>query len=189
MYRRSKHFKRWDAAGWPLPEEILGMCRRGEGDCMVWDHYFKNGCPMVVRKKQPGLKQEVRSARRVILGLDTPSKVAVSTCGNPRCLNPDHSKVILATSMPKWQRDTGRAGVSGAQALKRAKSARDKSPMDWGKVRELRAAMPEDFGGKMRLYEHFAQKFGITVSAASRIYRHRRWRETPSMNPWAGLMR
>lgn len=146
------------------------------GDCWEW-----RGC---MNGPVPSMKHggKVANVRRLVLiecGVAMKGFIATYTCGNPKCVNPEHTARSTRAQMNR--RIT--AGMSSATNTLRAKRIAEAK-------RERQAKLSRDDVDRIRAsddrYEDLAARFGVSKSLIGRVKRGEVWR-TFSASPFAGL--
>jgi hypothetical protein len=161
--------------------KITAQCVE-DGDCLLWTGICSvSGVPKVnIRVREGKGGRTVLSARRVVWELVKgplqPRKLITTTCGNPKCLNPDH---LAMTNHAKVAAKNGarmdvklRKRAAGLAQAHQAKLTREQAD-------EIRAAID------VRVKD-LAARFGVGESAIRRIRTGVAWRD--QTNPFAALM-
>ena len=162
-----------------LEEVIAYLKPRVEviGDCWEWQLCCEGKTPVM----KPPKSRTMAPVRRVILmakGVKVEGKDSAASCGNPKCVNPDHA---VAWSRSKTMKRTAK-NTRYAQAIARnaqiSRSKRAKSKLNEEIVRQIRAdpCTQREASIKYEISQH-------TVWA---IRTHRTWKEY-SNNPFNGL--
>lgn len=151
-----------------------------EGDCWIWTGYVdKNGVPRLNFKRNG--KWSDASARRAYL-IDQKHRLGRSMfvttkCGNPKCVNPDHYRVVSRAVYLEEYRHKMYAGSTGIlRAAKIAETKRANSELDWEKVQDIRYNLT---------YQEAKEKYGITKGLAYSIKAGKSWRDFT--NPYLQL--
>jgi hypothetical protein len=150
-----------------------------EGECWIWQGYFvKQNVPMVYHDGT------MRAVRRLIFQMNTESESTrrwyyVPSCGDYRCINPEHIKRLTAkqhmSAMAK-----SLANNPSKQAIKSAKISEKK--------RKLTPEQVSEILNTNELAYKLAEKFGVCRSTVGR-YRQGNAGISNKINPFAGLMR
>ena len=147
-----------------------------EGDCWEW-HGTVNGA--IPTMKHGG---QVSNVRRLVLiesGVPMNGFIATYTCGNPKCVNPDHAGRSTRAQMNRRIM----ANMSSATNTLRSKRIAEIK-------RETTAKLSQAEVDQIRVsddkHEDLAARFGVTKSLIGRIRRGEMWR-TFSASPFAGL--
>ena len=152
--------------------DIKARCEE-VGTCWEWQRYI-NECHV----PQVGYNGMPRPARRVawemVNGPTPPGMKITNTCGNHKCVNPDHSKPVHPATILK------RNAKSANEALRRARISRTKRKK-MGPPPDVITVMQHDHTSPVL---ELAQRLGVSEST---VYKYRRQAATAS--PWAGLMR
>jgi hypothetical protein len=152
-----------------------------EGDCWLWQGYMQNNTPQVMSYAS-GRKRMV-SVRKLLRELQT-GKPQIdghysNTCGNPFCVNPDHTI---------WR---GQNAHMRAMAKKRTVSTVMANKLREYRISTGQAKLSESNAQEIRLSEEtgpvLAERFGVSRSWINKIKRGRAWRVLSS--PWQGLFR
>jgi hypothetical protein len=152
-----------------------------EGDCWLWQGYIANNTPQVVSYAS-GSKRMV-SVRRLLRELETgrvqPDGHYSNTCGNPLCVNPDHTI---------WR---GQDAHMRAMAKKRRVSDVTANKLRNYRVNTGQAKLSESKAQEIRLSEEpgpvLAERYGVSRSWINRVKRGEVWRVLSS--PFAGLFK
>ena len=161
-----------------LLASILARTRAAEGGCLLWTGSVNGtGYPKIfIPGRLLGRRWHTRTwlyAR--MRGAEVPLGHVVTTrCGNPRCIAPDHLLARLRSAhmkrcVPSKPADT---------RMRMARAQRLKSRLTIEIVREIRRRRAEG-----ALLTDISRDYGIDQSYASRICRHKLWRDfaTPFM--------
>lgn len=149
-----------------------------EGDCWIWrDGTTQEGYPIF---KPYGCKCTlVRRAAFVLAGGHLKSRQpVVSSCGDRRCVNPEH---LSTSTLSKIAKSAAKRGAWGGQIRRAAISAaqRKRSKINLEIAAEIRASSEAS--------KVLSARFGVDKSLICRIRSGRAWRDYSS--PFAGLMR
>jgi hypothetical protein len=152
-----------------------------EGDCWLWQGYIQNNTPQVVSYAS-GSKRMVsvrRLLRELITGRVQPDGHYSNTCGNPLCVNPDHTI---------WR---GQDAHMRAMAKKRRVSDVTANKLRNYRVNTGQAKLSESKAQEIRLSEEpgpvLAERYGVSRSWINRVKRGEVWRVLSS--PFAGLFK
>ena len=146
------------------------------GDCWEW-----RGC---MNGPIPSMKHDgkVANVRRLVLierGVQMKGFIATYTCGNPRCVNPDHT---ARSSRAQMNRRIMSDMSSATNALRSKRIAdvkrRTDAKLSLDDVSQIRASSDT--------HQDLAAHFGISKSIIGRIKRGEMWR-TFSASPFSGL--
>ena len=148
-----------------------------EGECWNWTGALQ-ACGAVPTMNHAG---RVGAVRRFILeeqGVVLGKRLATYTCGNPKCVNPEH--VAPATRSALQKRLVAETGfnMNPARWTKLSDNART-----WAKITLEIAEQIRNAEGTQR---EIAERFGVTQSIVSRVVLGKGWR-TYVGNPFAGL--
>lgn len=149
------------------------------GDCWEWQGAYSGGRNPYVRYKGRGTT--VRRAVLDLIGERQKSNlhcVALSTCDNPRCVNPDHLRWATHSEV---MRAAGAKGllsgiVRAAKIAAYKRAATSKLTMEM--VRAIRASNEK--------YADLAARYGVSAGVIESVKNHRNWKEYDN-NPFAGL--
>ena len=147
-----------------------------EGDCWEWHGCMQGSIPTMKHKNG------VSNVRRLVLidrGVPMKGFIATYTCGNPMCVNPEHT----ARSSRAQMNRRIMADMSSATNTLRSKriaevKRRTDAKLSQDDVDQIRASSDT--------HQHLAARFGISKSIIGRIKRGEMWR-TFSASPFAGL--
>ena len=147
------------------------------GDCWEW-----RGC---MNGPVPSMKHggKVANVRRLVLierGVPMKGHIATFTCGNPKCVNPEHTARSTRAQMNRRII----AGMSGATNTLRAKRIAEAKRETHAKLTQVEV---EQIRASNDRHEDLAKRFGVAKSLIGRIKRGEIWR-TFSASPFAGLL-
>lgn len=142
-----------------------------EGGCWDWTLHTVRGVPNWRRHDAKGGRVRVLLWEAIHGVTCTTNDRIHSKCGDPLCVAPDH---LVRTTRGALQRGK-RASLAKVAAI--AQKARARSPLDWDKVRAIRASD--------ETLTVLAARYGVTFHCISLIRLHKSWRELSS--PFAGL--
>lgn len=151
------------------------------GDCWEWQGYIQNNTPQVA--SYPGGKKKMVSVRRLLRELVTgrvqPDGHYGNTCGNPRCVNPEHT--IWKGQLAHMRYMAKKRVVSNVTAnkLRNYRVEAGLVKIDQAKAEEIRSS-PES--GPV-----LAERYGVSRSWISKIKQGRAWRVL--ISPWQGLFK
>lgn len=151
------------------------------GDCWEWQGYMQNGTPQVVAYPG-GVKKMVsvrKTLRELVTGQPQPDGHYSNTCGNHRCVNPEHT---LYKSESGHMREMGRkrkVTAVTANKLRKFRVEAGLAKLDESKAQEIRLS-PEPA-------PVLAERFGVSKSWITKIRRGKAWRVLSS--PFAGLFK
>jgi len=151
-----------------------------DGDCLVWtDYTSKAGVPKVAIHREG--RRAVVSARRVVWedvkGKLDAGKLITVTCGNPRCLNPDHLKTTNHAEV---------AAKNGARPDVKAKRAASQSRVLRSGVTKLNQKLADEIRFSDTPSRQLAEAHGVNVSTINKIKRGTFWKD--HTNPFSGLL-
>ena len=147
-----------------------------EGYCWEWHGCMQGSIPMM---KHDG---KVANVRRLVLierGVPMTGFIATYTCGNPACVNPEHTGRNTRTQMNRrimadMNSATNTLRIKRIADVKRRTDAK----LSQTDVDQIRASDDR--------HEDLAARFGVSKSLIGRIRRGEMWR-TFSASPFAGL--
>ena len=151
------------------------------GDCWEWQGYIANNTPQVIA--YPGGFKKMVSVRRLLRELVTgqaqPDGHYGNTCGNHRCVNPDHT--IWKSENAHMRHMAKKRKVSNVTANKLRKY----------RVESGKAKLCESKAQEIRLSSEsapvLAERFGVSKSWITKIRRGKAWRVLSS--PFVGLFK
>lgn len=147
-----------------------------EGDCWEWHGCMQGSIPMMKHKN------EASNVRRLVLierGVPMKGYIATYTCGNAKCVNPDHAGRSTRAQMNRrimseMNTATNTLRIKRIAEVKRRTDAK----LSQADVEQIRASGDT--------HQDLAARFGISKSIIGRIKRGEMWR-TFSASPFAGL--
>jgi hypothetical protein len=151
-----------------------------EGECWLWQGYLQNNTPQIAHYIDG--KKTMVSVRKLLRELDTgkpqPKGHYANTCGECRCVNPDHT---IYRSQDAHMRTMGRgkSSLTKAAKLREYRISTGQAKLSESKAQEIR--LSDDSGPVL------AERFGVSRGLINRIKRGRAWRVLSS--PWQGLFR
>lgn len=147
-----------------------------DGECWQWHGCMQGAVPMM---KHDGQVANVR--RLVLIGRGVPMKGYIATfiCGNPECVNPEHTARSTRAQMNRrimadMNSATNTLRVKRIAEIKRRTSAK----LSQADVYQIRASDDR--------YDDLATRFGVSKSLIGRVRRGEVWR-TFSASPFSGL--
>lgn len=159
-------------------ESLKARCEE-VGECWEWLGYFGNGVPQVIA--WPEGKKKMVSVRRLIREVSTrktqPDGHFGVTCGNPRCVHPDHA--IWRGQAAHMRHMAKKRRVTPAMAMK-MRQAR----MDIGAAK-LNPEKAEEIRTSIESGPVLAERYGVSKGLINRIKRGEVWRVLVS--PFSGL--
>lgn len=147
-----------------------------EGDCWEWRGCMQGSIPMM---KHDG---KVANVRRLVLidrGVPMTGFIATYTCGNPACVNPEHTgRSTRAQMNRRIMADMNTA--TNTLRIKRIAEVRRRTDakLSLDDVSQIRASDEK--------HEDLAARYGVSKSLIGRIRRGQMWK-TFSASPFAGL--
>jgi len=155
---------------------IRSRCRE-DGDCWIWRLGFtsRQVPSMHAGKKIVGVRRVVAE----LLGLSIEGKKVSNTCGDKRCVCPDHVLPITASALGKLS--AKRTGY--AQIAVRNKKISDAKRAHHAKLTEEQAREVRESPETLK---QVAGRFGIAVATAGRIRAGKAWKNYGA-TPFSGL--
>lgn len=147
-----------------------------EGNCWEWRGHMNGSIPTM---KHDG---QVANVRRLVLidsGVPMKGFIATYTCGNPKCVNPEHT---ARSSRAQMNRRIMADMNTATNTLRSKRIAEVKRRTD----AKLSQADVEQIRASNDTHQNLAARFGISKSIIGRIKRGEMWR-TFSASPFAGL--
>ena len=147
-----------------------------EGDCWEWRGCMNGSIPIM---KHDG---KVSNVRRLVLtdrGVPMKGFIATYACGNPMCVNPEHT---ARSSRAQMNRRIMADMSSATNALRSKRIAEVKRRTD----AKLSQADVEQIRASGDTHQDLAARFGISKSIIGRIKRGEMWK-TFSASPFGGL--
>jgi len=159
---------------------IYEMCIE-EGDCWNWNGYMANKSPYV---NHNGVMQSVRKLLFTLIGREPvpQAKYYASTCGNPICVNPDHSTSRSQKAHSKFMgKIVNQSSVTRRLKLQINSRSRSTSKL----TRELADQIFVD----PRPSRAIAKDFEVSRSMVTNIKAGKSWVNlSAATNPWVGLL-
>lgn len=146
------------------------------GDCWEW-HGCMNG--QIPTMKHGGKVANVRRLMMIDSGVPMKGFIATYTCGNPKCVNPEHTARSSRAQMNRRIMDNM---SSATNALRSKRIAEVKRRTD----AKLSRADVDQIRASGDTHQDLATRFGISKSIIGRIKRGEMWK-TFSASPFAGL--
>lgn len=147
-----------------------------DGDCWQWHGCMQGAIPMM---KHDG---KVANVRRLVLierGVPMKGHIATYTCGNPVCVNPEHTSRSTRTQMNRRIMANMNTATNTLRIKRIAEAKRrTDSRLSQTDVDQIRASDDR--------YEDLAARFGVSKSLIGRVRRGEVWR-TFSASPFSGL--
>lgn len=149
-----------------LDEHVKRNCTI-DGDCWIWRGGANgSGFPQVWwRGKRFAIRRALKNLRK--------GRYASMSCGNPKCVAPDHIESVSKSEYTK-------ARVLPPESLARQKAARRAAKdvkLGFEKAREIRRRVNDG-----ELQASIARDFGVSRQTVTSIKQNDIWRET---SPWA----
>lgn len=147
------------------------------GDCWEWCGCMNGSVPIM---KYNGRVANVRRLVLIDRGVPMKGYIATYTCGNPKCVRPEHT---ARSTRGQMNRRIMADMSSATNALRSQRIAEVKrqthAKLSQAEVDQIRAS--DD------THQDLAARFGVTKSLIGRIRRGEMWR-TFSASPFAGLL-
>lgn len=147
-----------------------------DGECWEWRGCMNGPIPTM---KHGGKVANVR--RLVLIDRCVPMKgfIATYTCGNPMCVNPDHTARSSRAQMNRRIMTDMSSATNTLRSKRIADAKREKhAKLSLDDVSQIRASDEK--------HEDLAARYGVSKSLIGRIRRGKMWR-TFSASPFAGL--
>jgi predicted DNA-binding protein (UPF0251 family) len=148
------------------------------GDCWDWKLCCEAGVTPVMK---PPRTRKMAPVRRVILiakGVKVKGKDATCSCGNAKCVNPDHAVAWSRSKTMKRTTERTKFTQSVTRNAAISRSKRSKSKLTIETVREIRLDPCTQ--------REAATKYNISQHTVWSIRTHRTWKEYAN-NPFNGL--
>lgn len=147
-----------------------------EGDCWEWHGCMQGAVPMM---KHDGQVANVRRLVMIERGVPMKGYIATYTCGNAKCVNPDHTGRSTRAQMNRrimadMNTATNTLRIKRIAEVKRRTDAK----LSLDDVSQIRASDEK--------HEDLAARYGVSKSLIGRIRRGQMWK-TFSASPFAGL--
>lgn len=147
-----------------------------DGDCWQWHGCMQGSIPMM----KHGSK--VANVRRLVLierGVPMKGNIATYTCGNPKCVNPEHTGRSTRTQMNRRIMADMNSATNALRSKRIAEAKREtQAKLSRESVEQIRASNDR--------HEDLAARFGVSKSLIGRVRRGEVWR-TFSASPFSGL--
>jgi hypothetical protein len=148
------------------------------GDCLEWQGHMggRGTTPVIsVNRVAVSIRRAILEERGVIL---TEGQRCTTKCNNPRCVNPDHIKVLTTKQFMSRAAKGRSATVEASRARKIAESHRKHSKITMEIAQQIRL---DQRPGRLA-----APEYGISKSLYDKIRRGESWRDFA--NPFFQLM-
>lgn len=150
-----------------------------DGDCLIWKLRVSGTNQPVYCFRVDG-KHYGRHVRRLVWTASggrelRPKEVVTPSCGNSKCLNPEHLGVSTKAKILRKSMD--RPDVRAAYSATGAKRMRPEAKLTMEKAAQIRASDKKP--------KELAEEFGVCTAMVSKIRRGVAWRDLS--NPFAGL--
>ena len=145
-----------------------------DGDCLLWTGPSNgSGYPMV------SITRKNHTLRTILAVLYKKNKrsnqVVTTTCGNKRCIHPDHLRIVGKKSVFKISIANYKSPIRSAKLSAYARANRAKLNMD--QAREIRMSD--------KTHRELALEYGVNKATIGNIKAGRTWKETGNL--WRGL--
>lgn len=147
------------------------------GDCWEWQGAYSNKrLPVIAINRKP---VPIRRALAEEAGILVKGRKVMCGCGNWRCVNPEHSKVLPYSVAMKMV--SAKGNEVWTKSPKRFLAGKDKRKLTDEQVAYVRSS------GKS--HRELARELGCDLKTIGRIKRGEGYVEVAGANMWAGLMR
>lgn len=147
-----------------------------EGECWEWQGCMQGSVPMMKHKGNP------TNVRRLVLierQIPMTGFIATYTCGNAKCVNPDHTGRSTRAQMNRRIMDDMNTATNTLRIKRIAEVKRKtEAKLSLDDVKQIRSSDDR--------HEDLAARFGVSKSLIGRIRRGQMWK-TFSASPFAGL--
>ena len=147
-----------------------------DGECWEWHGCMQGAVPMM---KHDG---KVANVRRWVLlerGWPMTGFIATYNCGNPRCVNPEHTARSTRTQMNRRIMADMNSATNALRSKRIAEAKREtQAKLSRESVEQIRASDDR--------HEDLAARYGVSKSLIGRVRRGEVWR-TFFASPFAGL--
>lgn len=156
-------------------KHIQDRCRE-DGDCWIWRMAItSNGTPTIhVGDRLIGTRRVVAG----LMGLNIDGKVVTTTCGDSRCVCPDH--ILVATKRRMAELIVERTGHP--YRLERRKKISDSARARIGK---LTPELAQEIRESSETLKVISERMGVAKGTAQRVRAGQAWKDYSS--PFAGL--
>ena len=146
-----------------------------EGDCWVWTGCMNGSTKAVPVARIAGRSVTVRRVAAHLGGHQQKARRFSVTCGNPRCVNPNH---VIDESLVRVKKERFRLKVSEHERrAKIASTKRKNATLTADMVAEIRASDEPGYT--------IAKRMGVTPKVVYDARSYRTWKDYSS--PWAGM--
>jgi len=172
---------------WELVRTKIMQRHSLDGDCWEWKSFFTHGRPVLHFQSTTG-KHTCAPTRMLVAILwgkhVAPNHKCVPVCGNSKCVNPDHIRVIpLREHLRRASKVAHSEGNEILRAAKIAEVRRAKhAKLTWDQVNAIRESDQP--------YRTLSAEYGVSMALIGRIKRNEAWvQHIAKANPFAALMR
>lgn len=153
-----------------LPKKFQSYIQHDD-DCWIWAGSFHHGVPSYGK----GSKNARRIAYEAFTGTKLGRKVVTFQCGDSRCINPEHTKVVTRAGLLKESRKRGSMVFGAEWRAKVTVGRRRNSELTMERVREMRQAKE---AGELGV--SIADRFGVSRPQTYKILSGECWKEPRS---------
>lgn len=146
----------------PSIEKIHARCIE-DGDCLIWQG-STNGAGHCKIANGSGRRIVWQHAK----GLLKPGQLLTVTCGQPKCLNPEHLAITSKAEV---------ARINGANPATRAKRVASLERYKRANSAVINMEIARKIRIDPRMGIELAVEFGVSKSLVSRVRTHKAWRE------------
>ena len=171
----------WDDVKRRISEQYIE-----EGDCWIWTgHAAKGSIPMVRYKSTEGkwVSTSARKLSAMLAGRTVhDGKVCIPSCGEPLCINPEHTKIL---SNRDHLTRVSELGVSGVANIRRAAKISETRRAKHAKLTQEDVRQIRDSNLTQR---ELSRLYGICQNRISMIKQGKAWK-SHTATPFSGLTR
>lgn len=143
-----------------------------EGDCLLWKGSMASTNIPTVCVEADARRSVRRLLWQMLNGPIPANKFASCSCGEPRCVAPEHLVLMTKRQIAKRTAKTG-VFANHVRVAKIAATKRAASPITWDDVARIRSA-PRGQGLAI------AKELGVSQMTVWRIRHHKSWKQPPS---------
>ena len=169
----------WDAVKNKIQQKYIE-----EGDCWLWNGYAPKGIPMMRYKTADGkwFAASVRKLSSIIAGRTVhEGRVCIPSCGEPLCINPEHTKILTNTDHLARISELGISGVANIRRSARISETRraKHAKLTDEDVMQIRASSLTQ--------RELSRIYGICQNRISMIRQGKAWK-SHAATPFSGLI-
>lgn len=175
---------KYKPADWNAVKEKIQKKYIEEGDCWLWTGYAPRRIPMTRYKTSGGkwIGVSVRKLLSIIAGRTVhDGKVCVSSCGEPLCVNPAHTKILNNND---HLARVSELGVSGVANIRRAAKI---SETRRARHSKLTAEDVQQIRESNLTQRELSRIYGICQNRVSMIKQGKAWKNHAA-TPFSGLI-